>query len=148
MKLFIGGCTRLILISSIVVVTGIFVLIFIRCENPPSSGIDLATQRYTLNWILNFVRAKHLINKFYENHLKLIFHKILFDIMTSLLDNNSKLFYVLFMNSFNKTFVECNRDCNCFSTYNPTCGINKVTYVSPCYAGCKNVDSKVCKKNS
>jgi hypothetical protein len=45
MKLFIGGCTRLILISSIVVVTGIFVLIFIRCENPPSSGIDLATQR-------------------------------------------------------------------------------------------------------
>lgn len=44
-NLYIEGCTRLIIASSTIVVAGIFVLLFIKCENVPSSGIDLATQR-------------------------------------------------------------------------------------------------------
>ena len=27
--------------------------------------------------------------------------------------------------------------------YNPTCGADKITYVSPCYAGCKAADANV-----
>ena len=85
----IEGCTRLIIASSIVVIGGIFVLLFVKCDGQSSVGIDLASQ------------------------------------------------------TFNKTFVGCNKDCNCQSTYYPTCGIDKVTYISPCYAGCKKVDSNV-----
>lgn len=39
-------------------------------------------------------------------------------------------------NSFNLSFV-CDADCDCSKTYDPTCGVNNVSYLSPCFAGCK-----------
>jgi hypothetical protein len=90
-RLGIGGCTRLIMISSLVVLAGIFFLLFVSCNGTPSTGIDLATQ------------------------------------------------------SFNKSYVSCNQNCNCQSMYEPTCGVDKITYVSPCYLGCKSVDTEVSK---
>ena len=80
--LYIEGCTRMIILGSVVVIAGVFVLLFIRCDGPASAGIDLAQQ------------------------------------------------------SFNTTFMACNQNCNCGSVYNPVCGADQVTYVSPCYAGC------------
>jgi solute carrier organic anion transporter family, member 3A len=85
--LFIEGCTRLIIGGSIVVITGIFLLLFIKCTSQPSVGIDLKNEQ------------------------------------------------------FNKTFAACNVDCDCKAVYNPTCGIDQVSYVSPCYAGCKRVNA-------
>ncbi|CAF0877365.1 unnamed protein product [Brachionus calyciflorus] len=41
---------------------------------------------------------------------------------------------------FNTSFSECNFNCNCYASYNPICGSNNVTYVSPCYAGCKIIN--------
>ena len=90
-NLGIDGCVRLIMVSSGVVITGIFILIFVNCNGPPSIGIDSNTQ------------------------------------------------------GFNKSFSSCNRDCGCRSSYNPTCGIDSKSYVSPCYAGCKFSDKNVSK---
>lgn len=85
----IEGCVRLIMVSSAIVITGIFVLLFVDCEGPISIGIDPATQ------------------------------------------------------SYNRTFNPCNVDCGCRMVYNPTCGVDLKSYVSPCYAGCKYSDSSV-----
>ena len=43
--LFIEGCTRLIMLSSTVVVAGICVLLFLKCDGAPSKGIDLEKNR-------------------------------------------------------------------------------------------------------
>lgn len=85
----IEGCVRLIMISSSLVVMGLFVLLFIDCTGPVSVGVDKPNQ------------------------------------------------------DFNHDFDKCNENCACRSVYNPTCGIDLKTYVSPCYAGCKYSDSKV-----
>jgi hypothetical protein len=85
----IEGCVRLIMISSGVVVSGIFVLLFVNCDGLASVGIDVDTQAY------------------------------------------------------NTSFSSCNRDCGCLKSYNPTCGIDSISYVSPCYAGCKFSDKNV-----
>lgn len=88
-NLQVEGCVRLIIFSSIVVISGLFVLLFVKCDGPLSVGIDVNTQ------------------------------------------------------AFNTTFIDCNINCNCRSSYNPTCGADSISYVSPCYAGCKFVDEKV-----
>lgn len=80
-NLYIEGCTRLIMLSSTVVVAGICVLLFIRCEGTASYGIDTSQQTYS-------------------------------------------------------TTNDCNKNCNCKLDYSPVCGVDKVTYVSPCFAGC------------
>lgn len=37
----------------------------------------------------------------------------------------------------NNTMTSCMSDCNCeYVKYNPICGVNGKTYVSPCHAGC------------
>ncbi len=79
--LYIEGCTRLIMLSSIVVVAGICILLFVKCEGTVSYGINTAS------------------------------------------------------GSLSPT-SDCNKNCNCNSDYNPVCGIDKITYASPCLAGC------------
>lgn len=85
----VEGCVRLILISSVIVITGIFVLLFVDCDGPLSVGIDPTTQSYNL------------------------------------------------------TFSPCNAECGCRTVYNPTCGVDLKSYVSPCFAGCKRSDLSV-----
>ncbi len=42
----------------------------------------------------------------------------------------------LFAKTFNSSYV-CETACNCTQEYSPVCGIDAISYVSPCYAGCK-----------
>ena len=82
-NLHIEGTTRLIMSATCLVIGGLFILLFIRCQASPSIGIDSSS-------------------------------------------------------------LACNRNCNCLSTvknrnfigYSPVCGVDGLTYVSPCYAGC------------
>jgi organic anion transporter 5A len=46
---------------------------------------------------------------------------------------------------FNASFV-CDSDCECAREYAPTCGVNKVSYLSPCFAGCKIKNDEVKKQ--
>jgi len=41
----IEGCTRLIIVSSIFVIAGIFALLFVICDGKPTKGIDEASRR-------------------------------------------------------------------------------------------------------
>ena len=43
-NLDIEGCTRLLMLSSALVLVGIFVLLFVRCSGTSSRGIDSSTQ--------------------------------------------------------------------------------------------------------
>ncbi|KAK9505969.1 hypothetical protein O3M35_009922 [Rhynocoris fuscipes] len=37
----------------------------------------------------------------------------------------------------NKSLIShCNKDCHCDIRYDPVCGADKITYISPCFAGC------------
>jgi membrane-associated HD superfamily phosphohydrolase len=53
-KLYIEGCTRMIIVASIVVICGIFGLIFVRCDGPVTSGIDTHSQTYLFHFYFKF----------------------------------------------------------------------------------------------
>jgi len=46
--------------------------------------------------------------------------------------------------NFNLSFV-CDSGCECKNVYAPTCGVNNVSYLSPCFAGCKTHKKEVNK---
>ena len=49
--LHIEGCIRLILVASMITITGIGVLLIVKCPGEPSNGIDIKNQAYYLNFL-------------------------------------------------------------------------------------------------